>query len=125
MTSSTSLFHYHSRSVVPSPSSFNRIAARADPSPLCPFPSQTDTSTAFGILGKVYLDGVIMVHGDHVKPGEDATEAKEAAFELIESTFVGVKNPKAEVERGFRFWDAVRPLPFSTSSFCGILRAAY
>lgn len=51
-----------------------------------------------------------MVHGDHVKPGEDATEAKEAAFELIEATFVGVKNPKAEVERGFRFWDAVRRL---------------
>lgn len=48
-----------------------------------------------------------MIHGDHVKEGEDATEAKEAALELVENTFVGVKNPKLEVERGFRFWDAV------------------
>ncbi|KAL7412309.1 temperature dependent protein affecting M2 dsRNA replication-domain-containing protein [Mrakia frigida] len=70
-------------------------------------PFQTDTSTAFGILAKVYLDGVIMIHGDHVKEGEDATEAKEAALELVENTFVGVKNPKLEVERGFRFWDAL------------------
>lgn len=69
--------------------------------------SQTDTSTAFGILAKVYLDGVIMNHEGHVKEGEDAREAKESAFELIEQTFVGVKNPRLEVERGFRFWDAV------------------
>ena len=48
-----------------------------------------------------------MIHGDHVKEGEDATEAKEAALDLVETTFVGVKNPKLEVERGFRFWDAV------------------
>jgi hypothetical protein len=26
---------------------------------------------------------------------------------VVEETFVIVKTPKAEIERGFRFWDAV------------------
>ncbi len=26
---------------------------------------------------------------------------------IVEETFVNVKSPRAEVERGFRFWDAV------------------
>lgn len=34
-------------------------------------------------------------------------EAKEGALEICEETFEGIKNPRAEVERGFRFWDAV------------------
>ena len=29
------------------------------------------------------------------------------ALEICEETFSGVKNPKGEVERGFRFWDVV------------------
>jgi hypothetical protein len=28
-------------------------------------------------------------------------------MEFIENTFSGVKNPRQEVERGFRFWDTV------------------
>ena len=31
------------------------------------------------------------------------------ALEICEETFPGVKNPKQEVERGFRFWDVVSP----------------
>lgn len=74
-------------------------------------PFQTDTNTGFGILAKVYLDATITIYGDTVKEGEEsseeAKEAKEQALELCEQTFVGIKNPRAEVERGFRFWDAV------------------
>ena len=39
---------------------------------------------------------------------EGVREAKEMALEICEETFTGVKYPKFEVERGFRFWDVVR-----------------
>lgn len=75
-------------------------------------PFQTDTNTGFGILAKVYLDATITLYGEVIKPGEEnseeAKEAKEQALEIVEQTFVGIKNPIAEVQRGFRFWDAVR-----------------
>jgi hypothetical protein len=29
------------------------------------------------------------------------------ALEFVDQAFTGVKNPTNEVERGFRFWDAV------------------
>ena len=32
---------------------------------------------------------------------------KQDRQQKLEETFQGVKNPKAEVERGFRFWDVV------------------
>ena len=32
---------------------------------------------------------------------------KQERQQKLEETFQGVKNPKAEVERGFRFWDVV------------------
>jgi hypothetical protein len=79
-------------------------------------PFQTDTNTGFGILAKVYLDATIMIYsggeeGKGIREGEEASEeareAKEQALELCEQEFVGIKNPRAEVERGFRFWDAV------------------
>ena len=39
---------------------------------------------------------------------------KEDRQQKLEETFQGVKYPKAEVERGFRFWDVVRAL------FCSV-----
>ena len=36
-------------------------------------------------------------------------------MECVDDTFDGVKYPRAEVERGFRFWDAVCR-PFSSRS---------
>jgi hypothetical protein len=38
---------------------------------------------------------------------EGVKEAKALALEICEETFPGVKYPKMEVERGFRFWDIV------------------
>ena len=72
-------------------------------------PFQQEVNTGFGILAKVYLDALVAIHGGPVKSRDDegVQEAKDGAMELVEETFTGVKNPRAEVERGFRFWDAV------------------
>ncbi|PBK59050.1 hypothetical protein ARMSODRAFT_78361 [Armillaria solidipes] len=52
-------------------------------------PFQTEVNTGFGVLAKA----------------EGVKEAKMLALEICEETFPGVKYPKWEVERGFRFWD--------------------
>lgn len=44
---------------------------------------------------------------DANKDSEEARKAKEEALGYVEVNFEGVKNPRQEVERGFRFWDAV------------------
>ncbi|KAF8315406.1 XPG I-region protein [Clavulina sp. PMI_390] len=72
-------------------------------------PFQSDVNTGFGILAKVYLDALVMMHGGQriTDPNdEEVLEAKEGALEVCEETFDGIKNPRGEVERGFRFWDA-------------------
>lgn len=72
-------------------------------------PFQTDMNTGFGILAKVYLDALVLMHGERVMNAGDegVAEAKEGALEICEGTFEGIKNLRGEVERGFRFWDAV------------------
>jgi len=37
----------------------------------------------------------------------EAKSAKEDAMEFVEQNFPSVKLPRQEIERGFRFWDAV------------------
>ena len=74
-------------------------------------PFQTEVNTGFGVLAKVYLDALTHINnGTRVRdpnaPGVKV--AKEMALDLCEETFPGVKYPKLEVERGFRFWDLVR-----------------
>ncbi|QRV89051.1 hypothetical protein RhiJN_17069 [Ceratobasidium sp. AG-Ba] len=71
-------------------------------------PFQTEVNTGFGILAKVYLDALVAINGGPVKSRDDegVQEAKDGAMELVEDTFTNVKYPRAEVERGFRFWDA-------------------
>ena len=39
---------------------------------------------------------------------EGVKDMKDLALEICEETFLGVKYPRLEVERGFRFWDVVR-----------------
>ena len=78
-------------------------------------PFQTDVNTGFGVLAKVYLDALTHINGgarvrDASAPGVDVK--KEMALDLCEETFPGVKAPRAEVERGFRFWDVVRAVFF-------------
>ncbi|KAF8889292.1 XPG I-region protein [Infundibulicybe gibba] len=71
-------------------------------------PFQTEVNTGFGVLAKVYLDALTHINGGQRvrdKDGEGVREKKALALEICEETFGGVKAPKAEVERGFRFWD--------------------
>jgi len=71
-------------------------------------PFQSEVNTGFGILAKVYLDALThMNNRQRVRDpnAEGVKEAKMMALELCEETFPGVKTPKQEVERGFRFWD--------------------
>lgn len=72
-------------------------------------PFQNETNTGFGILAKVYLDALHALYDDKIVSRDDdgVFEAKEAAMECVDETFDGVRNPRQEVERGFRFWDAV------------------
>jgi len=73
-------------------------------------PFQVDVNTGFGILAKVYMDALTHINGGQFVRDRDAEgvrDAKDMALELCEETFPGVKDPKAEVDRGFRFWDVV------------------
>ncbi|KAJ3485935.1 hypothetical protein NLI96_g4593 [Meripilus lineatus] len=76
-------------------------------------PFQSEVNTGFGVLAKVYLDALTHINnGQRVRDpnAEGVKEAKVFALDICEETFAGVKNPKAEVERGFRFWDVVSNL---------------
>jgi hypothetical protein len=71
-------------------------------------PFQTDVNTGFGVLAKVYLDALTHLNsGQRVRDAraDGVSDAKEMALDICEETFTGVKFPKQEVERGFRFWD--------------------
>lgn len=73
-------------------------------------PFQTEVNTGFGVLAKVYLDALTHINNrERVRDpnAEGVKEAKALALEICEETFPGVKSPKLEVERGFRFWDIV------------------
>lgn len=73
-------------------------------------PFQTDVNTGYGILIKVYLDGLVHLYGGAVvdADAEGVRQAKDEALDFCDETFNGVKDPRGEVLRGFRFWDAVR-----------------
>ncbi|CCM02615.1 uncharacterized protein FIBRA_04718 [Fibroporia radiculosa] len=71
-------------------------------------PFQSEVNTGFGVLAKVYLDALTHINNrQRVRDpnAEGVREAKQMALEICEETFPGVKGPKLEVERGFRFWD--------------------
>ena len=90
-------------------------------------PFQTEVNTGFGILAKVYLDALTHINGgQRVRDpnGPGIKDAKSMALEICEDTFTGIKYPRAEVERGFRFWDVVSTLyspviPRYTTCGCG------
>lgn len=73
-------------------------------------PFQAEVNTGFGVLAKVYLDTLTHLNNQtRVRDpnAEGVKECKQMALEICEETFPGVKLPKQEVERGFRFWDVV------------------
>jgi hypothetical protein len=93
-------------------------------------PFQTEVNTGFGILAKVYLDALTHINGgQRVRDpnGPGIKDAKSMALEICEDTFTGIKTPRLEVERGFRFWDVVsmfysRHNPYrlpATTCWCG------
>jgi len=77
-------------------------------------PFQVDTNTGFGILSKVYLDALTHLNGGECvtdRNAEGVADIKSTALDIVEETFASsVKNPRLEVERGFRFWDVVRQM---------------
>lgn len=74
-------------------------------------PFQNLTSTGLGIVIKCYLEAFLTFNNGLVAPGtqadEDVVEAREAVLSMLEVTFANVKDIKAEVARGLRFWNAV------------------
>ncbi len=82
-------------------------------------PFQADVNTGFGILAKVYLDALVAIYGGKIDGSdpEGVAESKEGALEICEETFEGIKTPRTEVERGFRFWDAVSFRSYTGSPF--------
>lgn len=82
-------------------------------------PFQADVNTGYGILIKVYLDGLVHLYGGPVvdPEAEGVREAKDDALDFCDETFSGVKDPRNEVKRGFRFWDAVRDFDSSFAVF--------
>ena len=73
-------------------------------------PFQGEVNTGFGVLAKVYLDALTHLNNQQrVRDpnAEGVREAKAMALEICEETFPGVRSPRMEVERGFRFWDVV------------------
>jgi hypothetical protein len=83
-------------------------------------PFQLEVNTGFGILAKTYIDATIAFFGGTVTADDvdkqEAKSAKEQAMGIVEETFVNVKSPRAEVERGFRFWDSVGRSEMSTGT---------
>jgi hypothetical protein len=51
------------------------------------------------------------------KDSDTVKQAKEDALKAVEVTFESVKGARQEVERGFRFWDAVRLFSMSLPTF--------
>ncbi|GAA6040406.1 hypothetical protein JCM8097_007600 [Rhodosporidiobolus ruineniae] len=86
-------------------------------------PFQNDTNTGMGILFKAYGDTVCHVAGGYeavaktakgeseggasAQEKETVGQAKEQVLELLQDAFPNVKNVRAELERGFRFWHLV------------------
>lgn len=74
-------------------------------------PFQIDVNTGFGILAKTYLDAATFHHGDDITEenfqSEAVKQAKIDALSFVEQSFTSIKLPIQEVERGFRFWDAI------------------
>ena len=75
-------------------------------------PFQSEVNTGFGILVKTFFDvsdvylGAESFTEDNMNTPE-VIEAKQKSIEFIETHLTTVKLPRQEVDRGFRFWDAV------------------
>lgn len=85
-------------------------------------PFQNDANTGLGIVVKCYLDALLTFHGGPVTEAdansEEVREAQESVLGMLEGTFENVKDVRAELARGFRFWDAVSAISASSLFRC-------
>lgn len=74
-------------------------------------PFSSLTSTGLGIVIKCYLEALLTFNNGPVAKGQeddaDVVEAREAVLGMLEGTFANIKDIRAEVARGFRFWAAI------------------
>ncbi|PWN53396.1 hypothetical protein IE53DRAFT_324877 [Violaceomyces palustris] len=74
-------------------------------------PFQNDTNTGLGIVVKCYVEALITFHGSTVREderdSEEVREAKASVIEMLDELFENVKDVKAELAKGFRFWDSL------------------
>ncbi|PWY97699.1 hypothetical protein BCV70DRAFT_202642 [Testicularia cyperi] len=74
-------------------------------------PFQTDVNTGLGVVVKCYLDALYAFNEGPVTADdvgrEAVVEAKRSVVGMVADTFVNVKDVRAELARGFRFWDAL------------------
>ena len=94
-------------------------------------PFQVDTNTGMGILFKAYGDAMCYMAGGvevvarTAKPENvdgsaskeeraQVSQAKGGVLGLLQDAFPNVKNVRAELERGFRFWELVSGSPPSS-----------
>ncbi|PRQ77029.1 Temperature dependent protein affecting M2 dsRNA replication-domain containing protein [Rhodotorula toruloides] len=81
-------------------------------------PFQTDTNTGMGILFKAYGDAFTSMAGG-LEMVQRSLVKDEEVLGLLQGAFTNVKSVRAELERGFRFWNlimlAVRSLRQSTA----------
>jgi Temperature dependent protein affecting M2 dsRNA replication len=79
-------------------------------------PFQSDTNTGMGILCKAYCDAVTVLSQSldrEALGNEQGRPIKEQAAGMLDpgegkGLFANVRGVRAELERGFRFWDVVR-----------------
>lgn len=100
-------------------------------------PFQVDTNTGMGILFKAYGDAMCYMAGGvevvarTAKPENvdgsaskeeraQVTQAKDSVLGLLQDAFPNVKNVRAELERGFRFWELVSDSASVFSSSCRV-----
>lgn len=72
-------------------------------------PFSFESNTIMGIIFKGYCDAVHYMTNE----GFDASTVKEQAVSALQDAFgSGIRDIKGEVQRAFRFWDAVRSALF-------------
>jgi hypothetical protein len=88
-------------------------------------PFQSEVNTGFGILAKTYLDAATLYFGDTITVDNanspEVQLAKKKAMAFVEDNFTSVKMPVQELDRGFRFWDAVSAYHHRLEAICAEL----
>lgn len=75
-------------------------------------PFSFESNTVMGVIFKAYCDAVDSM----MTEGQDAAEIKDSVVSALQDAFgSSIRDVKGEVQRAFRFWDAVSSFFFSLS----------